>query len=33
MKGCISKGRSVYFGSGGTAEEMSTLVTGKKEHL
>ena len=32
-KGCVLKGESVYFGSGGTLEEMSNFLTGKKERL
>jgi hypothetical protein len=32
-KGCVLKGGSVYFGSGGTVEEMFSSVTGKKERL
>ena len=32
-KGCVLKGESVFFGSGGTLEEMSTFLTGKKERL
>jgi len=32
-KGCVLKGESVYFGSGGTLEEMSSFLTAKKERL
>jgi hypothetical protein len=32
-KGCVLKGENVYFGSGGTLEEMSTYLTGVKERL
>jgi hypothetical protein len=32
-KGCVLKGENVYFGSGGTFEEMSTYLTGVKERL
>jgi hypothetical protein len=32
-KGCIVKGGNVYFGSGGTVEEMSEPITGMKERL
>jgi hypothetical protein len=32
-KGCVLKGEHVFFGSGGTLEEMSTFLTGKKERI
>ena len=32
-KGCVFKGEHVFFGSGGTLEEMSTFLTGNKERI